>query len=632
VPATNPSFDSNPIPQTDKSWISNPIPPQDPTFNSNPVTWAPSPAHFGNVIGGGVLPTLPTPTFSPVAGTYTGARLVTIASSGADAIYYTTDGSTPTILSTLYTIYGVVVNTTETIKAIAIKAGYSNSAIGSAAYTVTPLGSNTIVRDNFVRGASAHLGANWTAESGAISGTEIGIKSSGVAAPDDNTANATSFYSAASFTGRQYAETYYQPISGIPVIGVSLEAVPGDTWYRACISNGGASWSIAKTVAGSYSTLASGSGLSVTSGSLIRAEAVPSGSASTTISLYVNGTLINAATDSSSPLISGSPGLAGYLTTAGMGPFEAGDWIWTRQGTVIPTGATNGTQEPSVIYEGNSVILYPGTPSTKVFKMWYTDGWLTPAPVINYAESTDGITWTEYSSNPVMSNGSTPVLHGSVFHFGNTYYAYESNGSPSTQLDQWTSPDGVNWTLSHANVLHAGTTGAWDVNGLYNPWVWQSGGTWYMLYEGENVSGIYSIGLATSPDGIVWTKDPANPVLTNGSGSVSGPTLYEFGGVYYLWTHTSATSNLPSDISLFSSTDLHTWTPSPNNPIYERVLANEGVNNANGQVADPMPIEVNGSVYLFYDATDAQSAGHIHINMATTPYTMLQTVLMLMSA
>jgi len=55
VPATNPSFDSNPIPQTDKSWISNPIPPQDPTFNSNPVTWTPSPAHFGNVIGGGVF-------------------------------------------------------------------------------------------------------------------------------------------------------------------------------------------------------------------------------------------------------------------------------------------------------------------------------------------------------------------------------------------------------------------------------------------------------------------------------------------------------------------------------------------------------------------------------------------------
>ena len=136
VPATNPSFDSNPIPQTDKSWISNPIPPQDPTFNSNPVTWTPSPAHFGNVIGGGVLPTLPTPTFSPVAGSYSSIQSVTITSANSTAIYYTTDGSTPTTGSTLYT-GAISVSTSETIKAIGVATGYSNSAVGSAAYTIS---------------------------------------------------------------------------------------------------------------------------------------------------------------------------------------------------------------------------------------------------------------------------------------------------------------------------------------------------------------------------------------------------------------------------------------------------------------------------------------------------------------
>src|ERR1019366_3146438 len=66
--------------------------------------------------------------------------------------------------------------------------------------------------------------------------------------------------------------------------------------------------------------------------------------------------------------------------------------------------------------------------------------------------------------------------------------------------------------------------------------------------------------------------------------------------------------------------------PSSKNPIYERVLANEGVNNANGQVADVMSLEVNGSVYMYYSATPAQSAGNIHINLATVPYTMAQLV------
>ena len=310
--------------------------------------------------------TAPTPSFSPVAGAYTGAQLVTIASSGANAIYYTTDGSIPTILSTLYMIYGVVVNTTETIKAIAIKSGYSNSAIGSAAYTVTPLGSNTIVRDNFVRSASASLGANWTAESGAISGTEIGIQSSGVAAPDDNTANATSFWSADPFTQAQYAEVILDNTQHIT--GVSLLAVPGDTWYRCVGSTVGAQ--IGKVTAGSFVQVASDSLGGLNSGDLVRAEAVPSG-ANLIINMYVNGTLRLTYTDAT-PFTSGSAGVAAYTTAATMGAWEGGNLIWTRQGTVIPTGATGGTQEPSVIYEGNSVLLYPGTPSTKVFKMWYT--------------------------------------------------------------------------------------------------------------------------------------------------------------------------------------------------------------------------------------------------------------------
>lgn len=80
--------------------------------------------------------TQPTPTFSPVAGTYSGTQNVTITSASADAIYYTTDGSTPTTGSTLYT-GPVAVSTSETLKALAVRPGFNNSAIGSAAYVIT---------------------------------------------------------------------------------------------------------------------------------------------------------------------------------------------------------------------------------------------------------------------------------------------------------------------------------------------------------------------------------------------------------------------------------------------------------------------------------------------------------------
>jgi hypothetical protein len=82
------------------------------------------------------LPVAATPTFSPVAGTYTFAQKVTLAdtTSGA-AIYYTTDGSTPSSSSTLYS-GAIAVSATETINAIAVANGYSNSTVGSALFTI----------------------------------------------------------------------------------------------------------------------------------------------------------------------------------------------------------------------------------------------------------------------------------------------------------------------------------------------------------------------------------------------------------------------------------------------------------------------------------------------------------------
>ena len=99
--------------------------------NVNTITQLPSPKNFGNRIGGTPI----VPTFSPVAGAYHPSLLVLIISVGADAIYFTIDGSTPTTASPLYA-GSVRINVTTTLKAVAVINSIS-SAVGTAVYTIS---------------------------------------------------------------------------------------------------------------------------------------------------------------------------------------------------------------------------------------------------------------------------------------------------------------------------------------------------------------------------------------------------------------------------------------------------------------------------------------------------------------
>lgn len=91
--------------------------------------------------GGATVETVATPTFSPAGGTYTGAQSVTIGCATAGAtIHYTTDGSTPTTSSSVYSD-AINVTSSCTIKAIAVKSGMNNSEVASATYTIEQSGS-----------------------------------------------------------------------------------------------------------------------------------------------------------------------------------------------------------------------------------------------------------------------------------------------------------------------------------------------------------------------------------------------------------------------------------------------------------------------------------------------------------
>jgi hypothetical protein len=90
-----------------------------------------------------------TPTIAPNGGTILQPQTITLATTTSGAtIRYTTDGTTPTAGSTLYST-PFVISISATVKAIGIKAGLSNSSVVSATFTlfnVAPTSTGRITR------------------------------------------------------------------------------------------------------------------------------------------------------------------------------------------------------------------------------------------------------------------------------------------------------------------------------------------------------------------------------------------------------------------------------------------------------------------------------------------------------
>jgi hypothetical protein len=95
----------------------------------------------GNDNTGGTTTTVDAPTFTVSAGTYSSDQSVSIQTTTSGAtIYYTTNGTTPTTSSSLFSSGSpIAVNgptTTMTIKAYAVKSGSTDSAVAAATYFV----------------------------------------------------------------------------------------------------------------------------------------------------------------------------------------------------------------------------------------------------------------------------------------------------------------------------------------------------------------------------------------------------------------------------------------------------------------------------------------------------------------
>jgi hypothetical protein len=296
---------------------------------------------------------------------------------------------------------------------------------------------------------------------------------------------------------------------------------------------------------------------------------------------------------------------------------------------------------PCVLYNQNG---FSGHGDTAYYKMWFDRD---EGGGIAYAYSNDGINWTEYNNSAALSglNGVAdhPVViynpsgFGGGIYYKLWYWNYQAGYATASAIRYAESADGISWSNDQPITQHATDTnlqlvfGSWSTYFyhnygpgyiIYNPAATRVGAstmndksddnpmTWdYQMYylsagEGGTPNGSSEQeALAYSLDGIYWIRYGNTPVLM-GSGISSdwdythlyGSSIQLINGTYHMWyigsnSHTGLQLPYAQGIGHASSPDGLNWTRDPDNPSMH---VTDGISwRASGMHAQSVLYDVN---------------------------------------
>ena len=164
----------------------------------------------------------------------------------------------------------------------------------------------------------------------------------------------------------------------------------------------------------------------------------------------------------------------------------------------------NPVMVPQEPYEGESImnpsVLWDS--SDQCFKMWYAAGEQYEPDIICYATSKDGIEWFKSNSNPVLTKGidcydKAKVGGPDVRKCGESYIMFYIGyqNIDNARICIANSDDGISWTRDEANPILSPTKGGWDSDAVYKPCVIESEDKLYLYYNGRKKD-YETIGLA----------------------------------------------------------------------------------------------------------------------------------------
>jgi hypothetical protein len=442
----------------------------------------------------------PTPIFSPSPGTYTTAQTVTISDTAPGAaIYYTTNGTTPTNNSTLYT-GAITVSASETIAAMATAPGYLQSGVGSAMYIISapffgcPAGSGSCV-DNFT-GASGTLlpayNSRWILAAGTNSISTTGSNSAQVSA----SANSVYYYNgsvsdAAQITLAPSSTTIgYEKLacvrvsSGIAGYCVGFSAVSGGN-YTACY------------VMKNFKYLGTGSCGTISATATHTLSLAASGNSTVTLTIYVDGVLKGTVTDSSGPYtVAGSGfGLQGDGTPADSTVNEWQDYLGG-----MPAATPTFSPAAGTYTSAQTVTIADTSPGAAIY---YTTNGTAPTTSSTLYTAPITVSATETVEAIATVTGYLQSTIGSAVYTMNIPVIHCPTGSGSC-FDNFTGSAGSALPAYNSQWILAGGTNAIYTTGTNSAQV--SGSASAVYYYSASTSDTAQITLSPSSTTIGYEK------------------------------------------------------------------------------------------------------------------------------
>jgi hypothetical protein len=189
-------------------------------------------------------------------------------------------------------------------------------------------------------------------------------------------------------------------------------------------------------------------------------------------------------------------------------------------------------------------------------------------PPSSSTETTAG--WRKYPGNPVMGGKYGTCFDVSVMREGETYRMWLS-WRPKQSVALVESQDGIHWSEPPRIVLGPRPETGWE-DDINRPVVIKRDNTYLMWYTGQ-AGGHSWIGYATSPDGLLWRRMSLKPVLSSDRPwekvAVMCPDVIWDGQlkVFRMW-YSGGEQNEPDAIGYATSPDGLVWTKDESNPVF----------------------------------------------------------------